>query len=87
MHPILFFIRLFALVVATLLALRVLTVLVIRAPGFVVALSVIALLLLGIAYTKGGWSSVGLRSRKATALAIIATVILLIVSIAILINL
>ena len=86
MHPVLFFIRLFAIIIATLFSLRILFVLVQRVPGVVVALSIIAIAVFGVAFYRGGLQSIGIRSRKASALAIIAATILLIISTAILIN-
>lgn len=82
-----FFLRLLALIFAALLALRILYVMVQRVPGVVVALCIIALMVLGVAYYKRGLHSIGIHSRKSAALAMIATAILLVISTAILINL
>jgi hypothetical protein len=85
-NPILFFVRLFGYILGTLLGLIILMRLVIRLPGFVVGLSAALLVLFGFAWARGGLSAVGIRSRKAAALASIASTILMIVSIAILLN-
>jgi len=86
MNPVLFFVRLFGYILGTLLALIILIRLVIRQPGLVVGLSAASLVLFGVAFTRGGLAAIGLRSRKAAALASIASVVLLIVSVAILVN-
>jgi hypothetical protein len=86
MNPILFFVRLFGYILGTLLSLIILIRLVMRLPGLVVGLSAACLVLFGIAFARGGLAAIGIRSRKAAALASIASVILLIVSVAILVS-
>lgn len=86
MNPILFFAKLFGYVAGTLLFLAVLIRLVTRLPGLVVGISAALLVLFGVAFVRGGLAAIGLRSRKAAALASIAATILLIVSVAILVN-
>jgi hypothetical protein len=86
MKPVVFFLRLFLIIIATLFSLRILFVLVNRLPGVVVALSIIAIMIFSLAYYKGGFQAIGIHSRKASAIAIIAAVILLIISTAILFN-
>lgn len=85
-NPILFFIRLFGYIAGTLLSLIVLIRLVTRLPGLVVGISAALLVLFGVAFARGGLHAIGIRSRKAAALASIASVILLAVSVAILVN-
>lgn len=86
MKPVQFLARLVFLILVTLLAVIILIRVVQRLPGIIVALSAIALLLFGIAYFRGGLAAIGIHSRKAAALAILASAILLILSTAILIN-
>lgn len=86
MKPVLFFAKLIALVIATIISLIILFRLLHRLPGLIVGLSAVSLLLFGIAYYRGGIEAIGIRSRKAAALAMIASVILLILSTAILLN-
>ncbi len=86
MQTVQYFVRLIALIIGTLIGLRVLFVMVNRIPGVVVALSIIAIIVFVTAYIKGGWQAIGVRSKKASAIATILSVILLIISSAILIN-
>lgn len=85
-NPITYFFRLLLIIFATLVSLRILFVLVARLPGVVLALSIIAIGVFTVVYRKGGWHAIGIRSRKASLLVIIASFILLVVSAAILIN-
>lgn len=85
-NPITYFFKLLLLILATLFSLRILFVLVNRLPGVVLAISLIALALCAFAYRRGGWHAIGLRSRKAAMLAMIACLILTIVSTGILLN-
>jgi|GEM_PF-1856521 uncharacterized membrane protein len=86
MNPVAFFLRLIFIIFGTLFALRILFVLVNRLPGVVVALSLIAIMIFGMAYYKGGFHAIGIRSRKASAIAIIAATLLFIISTGILLN-
>jgi len=86
MQALWFFVRLFALIIATLFALRILFVLVQRLPGVVVALSAISLLMYGIAFRRGGWQAIGVRTRKSSAIAALASFVLLVVSTVILLK-
>lgn len=86
LQPIWFFVRLFALIFATLISLRILFVLVQRLPGVVVALSAISLLMFAIAYYRGGWKAIGIRTRKSSAIAAIVSAILLVISTVILLK-
>lgn len=86
MQTVFYFVRLFALIIATLISLRILFVLIHRLPGVVVALSAISLLLFSVVLYKGGWQAIGIRTRKSSALAVIVSAVLLIVSTAILLN-
>lgn len=80
MKTIYFFIRLVAIIIATLISARILIIMTNRLPGVVVALSAISLLVFGIAWSRGGIQSLGIRSRKASAYLTIASVILLAIS-------
>lgn len=71
--------------IGTLLFLIVLIRLLTRLPGLVVGISAVLLLLFAVAYARGGLAAIGIRSRKMAALAGIASVIVMAVSIAILI--
>lgn len=86
MNPIAYFLKLLAIIFGTLFALRILFVLVNRLPGVVLALSLVAIMIFSIAYYKGGFDAIGIRSRKASAIAIIAAILLLIISTGILVN-
>ncbi len=86
MQTVQYFVKLIALIIGTLIGLRVLFVMINRVPGVVVALSIIAIILFVIAYIKGGWHAIGIRSKKASIIATIFSVILLIVSVVILVN-
>ena len=79
-------VRLIVIIVATLFSVTLLIRLVYRLPGVVVALSIIALLLFGIAFIKGSPSILGIRSRKVAVLAMVFMFILLILSTVILFN-
>src|SRR5690606_9985737 len=72
--------KLIALIVGTLIGLRVLVIMINRVPGVIVGLSIIAIILFITAYIKGGWQAIGIRSKKASVIATIISVILLIVS-------
>lgn len=85
-NPVTYFFKLLLIILGTLFSLRILFVLVNRLPGVVLALSLIALALCVLAYRKGGWHAIGLRSRKAALLAMLASFILTVVSTAILLN-
>lgn len=85
LNPLQFFVRLFGYVIGTLLFLIVLIRLLTRLPGLVVGISAVLLLLFAVAYARGGLAAIGIRSRKMAALAGIASVIVMAVSIAILI--
>jgi hypothetical protein len=80
-----YFIKLIALIIGTLIGLRILSLMIFRVPGVIVALSIISIILFSIIYRKGGWDAIGIRSRKAPAIITILSVILLILSTAILI--
>lgn len=86
MQAVTFLVRLVALVIATLISLRVLFVMIQRVPGVVVAISAVAIIVFSISYWRGGMRSIGIKSRKASALAGILSIILLIISTIILIN-
>ena len=86
MNPIAYFLKLLAIAFGTLFALRILFVLVNRLPGVVLALSIVAIMFFSIAYYRGGFHSIGIRSRKASAIAIITAILLLIISAGILVN-
>lgn len=86
LNPIQFFLRLFGYILGTLFSLVILIRLVTKLPGLVVGISAVLLLLFGIAFVRGGLAAIGIRSRKAAALASIASVILLVISIVILVN-
>lgn len=86
MNPVAYFLKLIFIIFGTLFALRILFILVNRQPGVVVALSLIAIMIFSIAYYKGGLRAIGIRSRKASAIAIVAAILLLIISTGILMN-
>lgn len=86
MKSVLFFIKLILIIFVTLFALRILFILVNRQPGIVVALSIIAIMIFSLVYYKGGFRAIGLRSRKASRIAIIAATLILIISTGILMN-
>lgn len=86
MKSVLFFLKLLLIIFITLFAMRILIVLVNRLPGVVVALSLIAIMIFSIAYFKGGFRAIGLRSRKASGIAIIIAALLFIISTGILMN-
>ncbi|MEX1031287.1 MAG: hypothetical protein WDZ91_14770 [Paenibacillaceae bacterium] len=86
MKSVLFFIKLILIIFVTLFALRILFILVNRQPGIVVALSIIAIMIFSLVYYKGGFRAIGLRSRKASGIAIIAATLILIISTGILMN-
>ncbi len=86
MNPIAYFLKLLAIIFGTLFALRFLFVLVNRLPGVVLALSLIAIMVFSFAYYKGGFRAIGIHSRKASAILVIASILLLIISTGILMN-
>ncbi|MEX2416290.1 MAG: hypothetical protein WD424_09100 [Paenibacillaceae bacterium] len=86
MNPVAYFLKLIVIIFGTLFALRILFILVNRVPGVVVALSLIAIMSFSIAYYKGGFRAIGIRSRKASVIAIIAATLLFIISTGILMN-
>ncbi len=73
------------IIFASLFTVRILVLVLNRAPGFIVALSLIALSILAIAFYKGSFNAVGLRTKKSIIYAMIAFFVLLIISTAILI--
>jgi hypothetical protein len=86
MKSVVFFLKLIVIIFGTLFALRILFILVNRQPGVVVALSLIAIMIFSIAYYKGGFRAIGIRSRKTSAIAIIAAILLFMISTGILMN-
>jgi hypothetical protein len=72
------------IIVATVFGLRIFTILLQRFPGLFVSLSAIALGVLIVAMYKGSFAAVGLKNRRAIALAMTAAVIVFLVSGAIL---
>lgn len=81
-----YLLKVIAIAAATLFSLIILFRLVHRVPGLIVGLSAVSLLLFSIAFYRGGLHAIGIRSRKVAALAMIASIILLILSTAILLN-
>lgn len=68
------------IIVATVFGLRFFTILVQRVPGLFVSLSAIAIGILLVALYKGSFKAIGLKNRKAIALAITGSAIVFIVS-------
>lgn len=64
------------IVIAIIILVRVLA----RAPGIIIALSILAIGVLSVAFYKGSFSAVGLHTRKSIRFAIIVSVVLLILS-------
>lgn len=81
-----YLLKVVAVAAVTLISLIILFRLVHRVPGLVVGMSAVSLLLFGIAFYRGGLQAIGIRSRKVAAIAMIASIILLILSTAILLN-
>lgn len=71
-----------AIIVAiiTVIAIIIISQVLARSPGVIVALSILAIGMLSVALYKGSFSAVGLHSRKAIRWAIIVSIILLILS-------
>lgn len=78
-------IKTLVIVLITLIALRFFTVLLQRAPGIFVALSVIASAILSVALYKGSFSAIGLHTKKSIIVALLGSIVLFIISTVILI--